>query len=58
MVQPDDLILIPGDISWASTASRVREDLRWLAERPGLKVVGRGNHDKGGIGGRRIRQTG
>jgi len=26
--------------------SRVRWDLEWLAARPGLKVVGRGNHDK------------
>jgi len=46
LVPPDELVLIPGDISWASTAQRARWDLEWLAARPGLKVVGRGDQDR------------
>jgi len=46
LVCPDDLVLIPGDISCADTARRARWDLEWLAARPGQKVVGRGEQDR------------
>jgi len=45
-VGPSDLVLIPGDISWASTPTRMDPDLAWLAERPGRKVYSQGNHDR------------
>lgn len=44
-VGPDDLVLIPGDISWAMTLEEVVPDLQWIAHRPGRKVIIKGNHD-------------
>jgi uncharacterized protein len=38
-------ILIPGDISWASSVTRVMPDLAWITSMPGRKVLLRGNHD-------------
>ena len=44
-VQPDDVVLISGDISWAMKLSDALVDLRSLADLPGKKVFVRGNHD-------------
>jgi predicted phosphohydrolase len=44
-VQPDDFIIIAGDISWATRPNEVLDDLKWLDERPGKKVLLKGNHD-------------
>ncbi|MBP7148952.1 MAG: metallophosphoesterase [Acidobacteria bacterium] len=45
-VGPEDVVLLPGDISWARSAAEVAPDLAFLAARPGrLKVLLRGNHD-------------
>lgn len=44
-VKADDLVLLPGDISWAMTLEEVKADLEWIAARPGTKVMIRGNHD-------------
>jgi predicted phosphohydrolase len=44
-VAQKDVVIVAGDISWATRASEVLEDLRWLDERPGQKVLLRGNHD-------------
>jgi predicted phosphohydrolase len=44
-VAANDVVIVAGDISWATRASEVMEDLRWLDERPGRKVLLRGNHD-------------
>ena len=44
-VQPDDIVLIPGDISWAMKLSDALIDLNSLADLPGKKVFIRGNHD-------------
>ncbi|HVE84241.1 MAG TPA: metallophosphoesterase [Myxococcales bacterium] len=45
LVAPDDAIIVAGDISWATRPAEVEGDLRWLDERPGRKVLLRGNHD-------------
>lgn len=45
VVGPDDLVLIPGDISWAMTIQEVSTDLDWIHNLPGTKVILRGNHD-------------
>lgn len=45
VVGPDDLVLIPGDISWAMTIEEVVPDLEWIHSLPGTKVILRGNHD-------------
>ena len=40
-----DLVLIPGDISWAMQLDPARPDLRAIAALPGRKVILKGNHD-------------
>lgn len=45
MIQPEDLVLLPGDISWAMKLEEAKADLEWIAARPGTKVMIRGNHD-------------
>lgn len=45
LIGQDDLVLIPGDISWAMRLENAQPDLTFLAERPGTKVLVRGNHD-------------
>jgi uncharacterized protein len=44
-VAAEDIVIVAGDISWATRPSEVQADLRWLDERPGRKVLLRGNHD-------------
>lgn len=44
-IGPDDLVLIPGDISWAMKIDEARPDLEWIHQLPGTKVILRGNHD-------------
>lgn len=46
LVAPEDIVLVPGDISWASTPKRAQADWEWLSARPGTKWVSRGNHDR------------
>lgn len=45
LVHPEDLVLIPGDISWALTIDEVIPDLQWIDALPGTKVMIKGNHD-------------
>lgn len=45
LVQQDDLVLLPGDISWAMTLADAENDLNFLGQLPGQKVMIRGNHD-------------
>lgn len=44
-ISNDDLVLIPGDISWALRLEDAIPDLKWIHELPGTKVMLRGNHD-------------
>jgi len=45
VVGEGDLVLIPGDISWAMRLEDALVDLRDIAALPGKKVLLRGNHD-------------
>ena len=45
MVSPSDIVLLPGDLSWGMTLADARPDLQFVEERPGRKVLTRGNHD-------------
>ncbi len=46
VVGADDVVLVPGDISWAHTLDEAAPDLGFLAARRGrLKVLLKGNHD-------------
>ena len=44
-ITDNDLVLIPGDISWAIKLKDALIDLEWLHDLPGKKVIIRGNHD-------------
>ena len=45
LISPDDLVLVPGDISWAMRLDDALVDLRWIDALPGTKVLIKGNHD-------------
>lgn len=45
VVGDDDIVLVPGDISWAMRLPEALADLHDIAELPGRKVLLRGNHD-------------
>ncbi|MEC8307257.1 MAG: metallophosphoesterase [Chlamydiota bacterium] len=44
-VKADDLVLLPGDISWAMRWPDALHDLEWIDRLPGQKVMIKGNHD-------------
>ena len=45
LVSDEDIVLIPGDISWAMRLSEVMADLEWIHNLPGTKLISKGNHD-------------
>ncbi|MEN6582519.1 MAG: metallophosphoesterase [Armatimonadota bacterium] len=45
MVAPDDTVLIAGDHSWALRFNEAAPDINYIAQRPGRKILIRGNHD-------------
>jgi predicted phosphohydrolase len=45
VVAEDDLLLIPGDISWALKRRDAEVDLAFISKFPGIKVLCKGNHD-------------
>jgi hypothetical protein len=45
LIHDDDLILVAGDISWALHLQDSQPDLAWIDQRPGTKVLIKGNHD-------------
>ena len=44
-VTKEDMVVIPGDISWGKTIDEARPDFAFLDELPGKKVFFCGNHD-------------
>ncbi len=44
-ISADDIVLVPGDFSWATRAHEVAPDLEWFGALPGRKVIVKGNHD-------------
>lgn len=44
-VTDDDLVLIPGDISWAMKLNEAKKDMDFITKLPGRKMLIRGNHD-------------
>lgn len=44
MVGADDQVLVGGDTSWGLHLAEALPDLAWLGERPGRKVLIKGNH--------------
>lgn len=45
LVTDDDVVLIPGDISWAMHLKDAIADLEYISQFKGKKVILRGNHD-------------
>jgi hypothetical protein len=45
LVSPEDIVLVPGDISWGMTLAQAEEDLTFLQRLPGGKYICKGNHD-------------
>ncbi len=45
MVAHEDVVLCPGDLSWAMKLEEAKADLDWIGARPGLKILVKGNHD-------------
>lgn len=44
-VDQQDIVLLPGDLSWAMHLEEAQEDLARIGELPGRKLLLRGNHD-------------
>lgn len=44
-VKADDVVLLPGDLSWAMHLEEAQEDLEQIGALPGRKLLLRGNHD-------------
>lgn len=44
-VKEEDIVVIPGDISWAMRLEDAKTDLEHFAHLPGKKIILRGNHD-------------
>ncbi len=45
VVSSEDTVVIPGDVSWATTLQEAECDFRFLNSLPGKKILGKGNHD-------------
>ncbi len=45
ILKDDDVLLIPGDISWAMYLTEVYEDFKFIENIPGKKIISKGNHD-------------
>jgi hypothetical protein len=41
----DDIVLVPGDVSWAIKLEDAKVDLLKIDELPGTKIISKGNHD-------------
>lgn len=45
VIQPEDTIVLLGDLSWALDLDGAREDFAWIHQIPGRKIILKGNHD-------------
>ncbi|OGO82961.1 MAG: serine/threonine protein phosphatase [Clostridiales bacterium GWD2_32_19] len=45
MVSDDDIVLMSGDTSWATSLEDAKADLNTISNLPGRKIISRGNHD-------------
>lgn len=44
-VGEEDVVVVPGDISWGLKLEDAMADVAWLHELPGTKIISKGNHD-------------
>lgn len=45
MIKEDDLVILPGDFSWATYLEQSKKDFEFLNALPGKKILLKGNHD-------------
>lgn len=45
VVQPEDTVVLAGDLSWGMSLPEAREDFAFLHALPGKKILLKGNHD-------------
>ncbi len=45
VLKDDDLLLIPGDVSWATYMEQSTPDFDFIESLPGKKIISKGNHD-------------
>lgn len=45
LISDEDLVLIPGDISWGLKLEEAIADFDWIHGLPGMKIISKGNHD-------------
>jgi predicted phosphohydrolase len=45
IIGPEDYVVIPGDISWATYLEEALEDFKFIDALPGNKIISKGNHD-------------
>ena len=44
MVQPEDTVVLAGDLSWGMTLPQAKADFAFLETLPGHKIIIKGNH--------------
>lgn len=44
-INDNDTVLVAGDVSWGMNAETAIEDLKFINNLPGRKIIGKGNHD-------------
>lgn len=44
-VKPEDLVILPGDFSWAMYLDETEKDFKFINDLPGKKLLLKGNHD-------------
>lgn len=45
ILQPEDTLVLLGDLSWALDLQQAKEDFSWINLIPGKKIILKGNHD-------------
>ena len=45
VLQPEDTLVLLGDLSWALDLQQAKEDFSWINQIPGKKIILKGNHD-------------
>ena len=56
-VTDEDVVLLPGDLSWAMQLDAAMPDLRMVGDLPGRKIILRGNHDYWWCGIQHLREV-
>ncbi len=56
VVSDDDIVVVPGDVSWAMTLEEVVPDLLFIESLPGRKILLKGNHEYWWVTKRKLKE--